>query len=690
MTERPPLHRPIVRNIAAATRKHTGPAWAVLLAAVLAAACNHDGRQAAGPGGGDVANGQAGQAGAASEATKAANTAVAAELPLDDQQDFLDARRGLLLSEPGFVVPSSIPGAPAVWKAADYDFVQGEAPTTVNPSLWRQARLNGIHGLFQVADGVYQVRGYDLSNLTLVRGRTGWIVVDPLTCRETATAALALARRKLGNDPIVAVIFTHSHIDHFGGIDAVLEDRFTDAAHLRVIAPAGFMEEATSENVLAGITMSRRAGFMYGTALPRSATGHVDTGLGKAPAGGTVSILEPTELVSSTPDDREIDGVAFRFQYTPASEAPAELTFYLPGSRAWCSAELASHVMHNLYTLRGAKVRDALKWSGYLDEALRLFGDMDVVFAAHQWPTFGKERAITLVKQQRDAYKFLHDQTLRLANLGLGPREIAEQIELPSTLRKAFPVRGYYGTVRHNAKAVYQAYFGWYDAVPANLDPLPPVEEGKRYVEAMGGADAVKQKGREALARGDYRWCATLLQHLAFAQPEDAEGRELLAKAYEQLGFQAESAPWRDVYLTGALELRKGAQPAPLKPETVAGLLRHMDAARFFDAMAARLNGPKADGKQFTINFTFGDLGENHVITVENAVLHHRRAEPDPSATATVRLTRDLLVKMSTGQAGLKDLVFSKDLDVEGSRLDLLAFFSLLDRPDGNFAIVTP
>lgn len=624
---------------------------------------------------------------AATRATAAANAAVAKDLPLDDTQDFEDARRGLVASEPDLEIRKE---GETVWRPKDYAFVDGAAPESVNPSLWRQAKLNGIHGLFQVADGVWQVRGYDLANLSLIRGKSGWIVVDPLTSKETAAAALALARKHLGTEPIVAVIFTHSHVDHFGGIDAVLEDPHTNAKALRVVAPEGFLEEATSENVLAGIGMGRRAGYMYGTALERSPRGHVDTGLGKGPSKGSISITEPTELVNTTPQDMEIDGVAFRFQYTPASEAPAELTFYLPAAKAFCGAEVVSHNLHNLYTLRGAKVRDALRWSGYIDEALRLFGDVEVVFASHHWPTFGHDRSVTYLEQQRDVYKYIHDQTLRMANAGMTPREIAEEIELPSTLRKVFPLRDYYGTVKHNAKAVYQNYFGWYDGNPANLDPLPPVEEGKHYVEAMGGAAAVVQKAQQAFDRGEYRWAATLLRDAVFAEPDNAGAKELLARTYDQLGYQAESGPWRDAYLTGAFELRRGAQPPPLSPAAAAGILLHLPPARFFDAMAARVIGPKADDTTLRINFVFTDLGETHVIDLSNAVLHHHAGDADPKATATVRLTRALLVRMSTGQAGLREMIFSEDLAIEGSRMDVLSFFSLLDRPDGKFPIVTP
>jgi len=640
----------------------------------------------AGCGGGAPATPPAG--GDASPATVRANRAVAAALPLANAQDFEDARRGLIApADPRLV--SGPDGRPA-WDLASYDFIEGDSPATVNPSLWRQARLNGVHGLFEVVPGIYQVRGYDLSNLTLVEGRTGWIVVDPLTVRETAEAALALARRHLGERPVSAIVFTHSHVDHFGGVAAVLPADPETATAIPIVAPRGFMEEATSENVLAGVAMGRRAAFMYGLPLPRTPTGHVDTGLGKQPPRGTVTIRQPTILVDRTPQELELDGVRFVFQYAPGSEAPAELTFYLPDLRAWCGADIVVHTLHNLYTLRGAKVRDALKWSGYVDEAMRLFPDVEVVFAGHQWPVWGNARALDFLRSQRDVYRYIHDQTLRLANEGETPGEIAEQLELPSTLRNRFDSRGYYGTLRHNARAVYQAYFGWFDGNPANLDPLPPVEQARRYVEAMGGPQSVLRLGRSAYEAGEYRWAATILNHLVFARPSDAAAKALLADVYDQLGYVAESGPWRDIYLTGAHELRNGTPVSALEPERALDLLRNMPVARFLDSLTVRFDGPAADGKRFKFNFVFTDVGETHVLEVENSVLHHRPAEPEPDADATVRLTRDLLVALGTQQAGLRELVFSDDLSVTGDRLALLSFLSLVERPDTRFPIVTP
>jgi alkyl sulfatase BDS1-like metallo-beta-lactamase superfamily hydrolase len=620
--------------------------------------------------------------------TAEANAAVAKTLPLADRQDFDDVQRGRKAGEPDVVVQDDA-GA-TIWDTRRYAFVEGEAPASVNPSLWRQAKLNGVHGLFEVVPGVHQVRGYDLANMSIIDGKTGWILVDPLGSRETSAAALALVQQTLGTRPIAAVIFTHSHVDHFGGIEGVLPDEATRAA-TRVVAPKGFLEEATSENVLAGLAMGRRASFMYGMPLARSPRGHVDTGLGKEPSRGRFSILRPTDLVDHTPQPMEIDGVRFVFQYAPGSEAPAELTFYLPDLKAFCGAEVVSHTMHNLYTLRGAKVRDALRWSGYIDEALALFGDAEVVFVSHHWPVWGTERVRAFLAQQRDTYRYLHDQTLRLANGGATPGEIAEQVELPASLRTVFASRDYYGTVRHNVRAVYQNYFGWYDGNPAHLDPLPPVDESTRYVDAMGGADAVRRRAQTAFDAGDYRWAATLLNHVVFADPTNAAARGQLAAAYDQLGYQAESGPWRDEYLTAAYELRHGVPGgAAYGPAAAADLLLQLPLDVFFASLAARLDGPGAEGKTTRVNMVFRDLGETWVLWLENAVLHAARRAADPSAAATVTLTRPLLVRLVTAQVGLRELISSDELAVDGSRLDLLAFLTLFERAGKPFAIVTP
>ncbi len=623
---------------------------------------------------------------APSEATTRANAAFAEGLALGDRRDFEDAERGLIARDPAHAIRSA---SGRVFRGADYDFVAGEPPDSVNPSLWRQAQLNRLHGLYRVSEGIYQVRGYDLANMSWIRGETGWIVVDPLSSVESAQAAVALARAHLGDDPVVAVIYTHSHVDHFQGIAALMPPAGQPAP--RIVAPKRFVEEVTSENVLAGTAMGRRAAYQFGLGLPLGARGFVDSGLGKQPVTGTPSFALPTDEIDHTPQPMTIDGVELVFQYTPESEAPAELAFYVPSRRAYCGAEIVSHTMHNLYTLRGTKVRDARQWSGYVDEAIQRFSDVEVVFLSHHWPVFGHERSIAFLKGQRDTYRFIHDQTLRLANQGATPREIAERLALPESLARDFANRGYYGTLRHNAKAVYQFYLGWYDANPANLDPLPPVELGRRWVEAVGGPAALKQKARAAIDAGDYRWAATLLDHLVFADAGDAEAKQLLAAVYDQLAYQAESGVWRSVYLTGANELRHGVGEPALDARAASAILEHIPLELFFAAMATRLDGEKAAGREpVTLNFVFTDTGETWVLNVENAVLHHWERPADPAAAATVRLTRAFFLKLMTGQVGLTKLLLSDELELEGSRPALVSFFGLLDGVDANFPIVTP
>jgi alkyl sulfatase BDS1-like metallo-beta-lactamase superfamily hydrolase len=616
------------------------------------------------------------------------NAALLEQLPFEDRQDFLDANRGLVARHPRLIIRGE--GDEPVWDQPSYGFIEGDAPGSVNPSLWRQASLNNIHGLFQVADGIYQLRGFDLSNMTIIEGRSGWIVVDPLTARETAEQAIAFARDHLDARPIVAVVFTHSHVDHFGGILGLLTEQEIQSGKIRIIAPEGFMREATSENLIAGNAMSRRAMLMYGKQLARSERGHVGSGLGKGTAFGQFGILAPTETVNRTPQTLEIDGIEFRFQYAPESEAPAEMTFYLPHWKAFCGAEVTSRNMHNIYTLRGARVRDALRWSGYIDEALELFGDAEIFFASHHWPMWGTGRIRVFLEQQRDTYKYIHDQTVRLFNEGLTPGEIAEALELPESLRKAFSSRGYYGTTRHNARAVYQAYLGWYDGNPANLDPLPPAQAGKRYVGLMGGSSAVLDKARIAFEDAEYRWVAELLNHLVFAEPDNAAARDLLARTYDQLGYRSESGPWRDSYLSAAWELRHGPPEEGIEITTMEDVLTATPVERFFDTLAVRLNGPDAEGKTLAVQINFSDLDKQFLLDISNAVLHHRPALPGAEPDATLTLTHGMFIRMLTGQAGAGEILLSDEVDIEGSVLDLVNFFSLFDKPNPVFNIVTP
>lgn len=620
--------------------------------------------------------------------TAAKNKAVLEELPFSDQQDFEDAQKGLIATPTALKVASA-DGGPAVWEPARYDFIEGDAPASVNPSLWRQAKLNNIHGLFKVTDGVYQIRGFDLANMSLIEGEQGWIVVDPLTNAQTAAAAIRFAFEHLPAKPITAVLFTHSHIDHFGGVLGALEAANTSVDDVRVIAPPGFLAESTSENILAGPTMMRRSDYMYGSILPRTARGHVGSGLGKGPSSGLVGILPPTDVIDRTGMALSIDGVDFIFQNVSGSEAPAEFTFYLPAQKAFCGAEMVSRNMHNLYTLRGAKVRDALAWSEFIDEANRLFADADVYFASHHWPIWGGDAISEFLDVQRDTYKFIHDQTLRLAHRGFTPDEIAERIELPQALQQSFSNRGYYGTVKHNSRAVYQRYYGWYNGNPATLNPLPHEQSASKYVQAMGGASNVLALGRTAYEGGDYRWAATLLNHLVFAEA-DKGAAELLAKVYDQLGYQAESAPWRDMYLAAALELRHGKKTGGFDKTLGRDLIKYADRKNFFDMMAAQLNAEEAVGVELIINFNFTDLNENHVLRVKNSVLHHRKAQRNENANATLNITHDLFLDLVLGTANISEFIFSDQLSIEGSKLDLAKFFGLQDAADEVFEIVRP
>jgi len=621
----------------------------------------------------------------ATAATREALEALKATLPKDTGEDFELARKGFIATIPDAKVLNE--HGHAVWDMGTFAF-EGEGcdcPGTVNPSLWRQAKLNSIHGLFEVTPGIYQVRNFDLSNITFIEGDTGYIVIDPLISAEPAAAALALLREHRGDKPVTAVIYTHSHVDHYGGVKGVISDEDI-AKGLQIIAPEGFLAEAVSENVLAGNAMGRRATYMYGALLPRNARGHVDAGLGKTVSLGQVSLVPPTVSISETGTRMVIDGVEIVFQVTPGTEAPAEMNFYFPQFKALCMAENCSCHLHNIYTPRGAQVRDAKAWSWYIDEAIELFGaETDVLFASHHWPRWGADAAVSFLRKQRDLYKYVHDQTLRMANHGLTPLEIAEELKLPPTLEAEWYTRGYYGTLNHNAKAVYQRYLGWFDGNPANLHKHPPVEAAKRYVDLAGGADALLAKGREAFAKGDYRWVAELVNHLVFADPGNAEARHLQADALEQLGYQAESGPWRAFYLTAAMELRNPRPPSSEPRQGAAGQLRTLPAEQLLDSLSVRLNGLKAGARELAINFRFTDTSEHFLVRVENAVFHFYPKREDESAP-TVSLTRGDLVSLVTGEITLPH----ENVAIAGEAAPFAELLSLLDRFDFWFEIVMP
>lgn len=607
-------------------------------------------------------------------------------LPMHDEQDFEDARRGFITAlEPGVVRSDGR----VVWDADSYAFLNGDAPATVNPSLWRQSTLTAIQGLFEVVPGLYQVRGLDLSNVSFIEGQHGVLVLDPLISAETAAVALQLYRQHRGERPVTAVIYTHSHADHFGGVRGVVRQEDVDAGRVPIIAPAGFTESAVSENVYAGTAMARRAGYMYGAALPRGPQGQVGAGLGQTTSTGSFGIIPPTVDVTTTGQEEVVDGVRMVFQMAPGTEAPAEMHLYLPQLRALCMAENATHVLHNILTLRGAQVRDAHAWAGYLTEAIDLFGgDLELVFASHHWPTWGQERAVEFLAQQRDLYAYLHDQTVRMLNEGMTGAEIAEAMELPPALENAWHARGYYGSVSHNVKAIYQRYMGWYDGNPAHLWCHPPEAAARRYVRFMGGADAVVALARDSFADGDFRWVAEVLNHVVFAEPDHAAARQLLADTYEQLGYGAENGTWRCAYLSGAHELRHGSFGTPVTPVS-ADVLAQLTPGQLFDALAIRVNGPRCWHEHLTLDVDLTDAATCYRLTLRNGVLTHTSARQTTAGDAVLRLPTAALPIVVSGASDAAELA-AAGVTLDGDSTALSRLLAALDAPDPNFAVVTP
>ncbi|MBF0509384.1 MAG: MBL fold metallo-hydrolase [Deltaproteobacteria bacterium] len=624
----------------------------------------------------------------ATQATKTMNAQPGMGPVADVNEELANALRGRIAYEPSLIIKNS--GGRAVWDMNQYSFLANPAPDTAHPLLWNQAQLNCINGLFKVTDRIYQIRGYDISVISFIQGDTGWIVVDPLTTTETAKAALDFVNKNLGQRPVVAVIHTHSHADHFQGVRGVASDADISSGKIKIIAPQNFLKEATEENVIMGNVMQRRADYMYGGFLPSGPKGQIDSGLGKYLPVGTASISPPSDEIISTGQKMTIDGVDIIFQMTPGTEAPAEMTFYFPQFRALCMAELACPLLHNLLTLRGAKVRDGLAWSNYINEAIDLFGaKTDVLFGSHNWPRWGTDKICDFLKKQRDLYKYINDQAIRLANEGYNMEEISEMFQMPDSLSKEFYTQGFYGSVSHDVKAVYQRYVGWFDGNPAHLHPLPPVEAGRKYVEFMGGADAVLQKARQSFDKGEYRWVAMVVNHLVFADPSNQAAKELLASAYDQLGYQSESGPWRNFYLSGAKELREGVSKNT--PHASGGdLLTNLSLDAIFQYLAVHLNGPKADGKSVTINFNFTDTSQKYVLWLENSVLHYQSDKQSGTADLTLIMTRVTFNKLLLGQATFADLVKSGDIIAIGRIAALPDLLVLMDQFDPYFNIVTP
>ncbi|MGW6916919.1 alkyl/aryl-sulfatase [Kitasatospora sp. NPDC054939] len=615
-----------------------------------------------------------------------ANAAARGRLPFDDTRDLQDARRGFLGTATDPLIRD---GERVVWDLEAYGFLDQDCPDSANPSLWRQSRLCSDHGLFEVVEGIYQVRGFDLSNMTVVEGERGVLVIDPLISAETAAAALALYRAHRGDRPVTAVLYTHSHVDHFGGVRGVLAEAEI-AAGVPVIAPEGLMEHAVSENVYAGTAMARRAAYMYGAALPKNPRGQIGAGLGQTTSTGTVGLVPPTLDITRTGQEETVDGIRMVFQLTPGTEAPAELNIFFPGHGALCMAENATHNLHNVLTLRGAQVRDARVWSRYLTEAITLFGHAEVAFASHHWPVWGSERVTAFLTEQRDLYGYLHDQTLRMINRGMTPLEIAEAMRVPPALERAWHTHGYYGSFSHNVKAVYQRYLGWFDGNPAHLWEHPPTEAAARYVEFMGGAEEVLRRARRSFEDGDHRWVVQVVNHVVFADPDNAEARALQADALEQLGYGSENGTWRNFYLMGALELREGSvgtPTTPLSPDLFAALTLE----QLFDSLAIRIDGPTCWDADLSVRWNLRDGGA-YTWRLHNGLLTHGTADGPDSADPGVQITLDEadLRALLLGTLAPADLLAPGRADIGGDPGVLAELLGHLTDPDPDFAIVTP
>lgn len=659
------------------------------VATTLIAACDDNGGSG---GGGSGAISTNKDVKPATEATKTANKKLLDTLPFNDKADFEDAKRGLL-ERPDTLTIKNADGD-VIWDLEQYKtYISDDktAPDTVNPSLWRNAQLCMEYGLFEVVpDKIYQVRGYDLSNLTLVKGNTGWIVIDTLISPETAKAALDLANQKLGSRPVLAVIHSHSHTDHYGGVRGIINQADVDSGKVKVIAPQAFVEDAVSENVIAGNAMSRRAVYMYGALLPRSPQGGVNAGLGQTISAGVPTLVIPTDIISTTGTKMTIDGVDMEFQMTPGTEAPTEMNTFFPQLKAMWMAENTTNTMHNLLTLRGAQVRDARIWAKFLDDTIRTYGpNTEVKFQSHHWPMWGNAKIIDYWKKQRDMYKYMHDQSVRLMNQGLVGSEIAEEIQFPPELGNFWPDRGYYGTLKHNSRAVYQRYMGWYDGNPSDLDDLPPQEAAKKYVEYMGGEEAILDKAKNDYDNGNYRWTAMVLKQVVFANPDSVHGKNLLADSYEQMGYQAESGPWRSVYLQGAHELRNGVPDVAATDTASPDTINAMPPEMMFDYLAVRLNGTKAAGKNIKLNVTFDDMKKDYTLFVENGVLNYAPGKIG-DANASLTLSKETMNQIQMGRLKLDDGINQKKVTVDGNRQSVDDFVGLLDTFPFWFNIVTP
>ena len=611
---------------------------------------------------------------------------VAAGLPPDDESDIEFADRGYLgtLTDP---IIKNKDGKP-VWNLDAYAWMEGKAPDTVNPSLWRHMGLLRKHGLYALSENMWQVRGFDVSNMTVIKGKTGWILIDPLTTRDTAAAAMRLINEKLGIRPVTAVIYSHSHADHFGGVRGLVDEADVKAGKVAIIAPEHFLAETASENVMAGSAMGRRANYQFGGNLMPGPQGQMGSGIGKGVAGGDITLIPPTIDIRKTGEIREVDGVALEFQMVPETEAPAEMNVYVSASKTFIAAEIATCSLHNILTPRGAKVRDTHAWAGFLNEALNLYGGRsDTIASSHCWPRFGRSEVKGWLSGQRDNYRYLHDQTVRMMNKGMTQAEIAENLKAPPAIANQWFNKGYYGTYRHNSKAIYQYYLGWYDAVPANLNPHPPEVRAAKLVAAMGGAGKVLAEAKKAMAAGDYRWSSDLLNSLVFADPKNVEGRALLADSYEQQGYQAESAIWRNMYLSATLDLREGVK-ASITTQSI-DMISAIPTGLLLDSVATRLDPVAIGDSKLAINFAFTDRQERAMVSVGNAVMFSEMGASHSAPAATVTGPRHLFLALLFLKMPLAQLE-GAGLKVEGDRKAIEALQAALDPMPGAFNISEP
>jgi alkyl sulfatase BDS1-like metallo-beta-lactamase superfamily hydrolase len=627
----------------------------------------------------------------AAAATKQANDALYNQLPFSDNTDFTNAHKGFIAALPTDVIKGE--QGNVIWDPQKYAFIkEGEkSPDSVNPSLWRQSQLINISGLFEVTDGVYQIRNLDLSNMTIIEGKEGITVVDPLISAETAKVGLELYYKNRGKKPVVAVIYTHSHVDHYGGVRGVVDEADVKSGKVKIYAPAGFMDEAVSENIMAGNAMSRRASYMYGNLLKPDVKGQVGAGLGTTTSAGTVTLIAPTNYITKTGQKETIDGLTYDFMMAPGSEAPSEMLWFIEEKKLIEAAEDVTHTLHNTYSLRGAKIRDPLAWSKYINDAINLWGDKaEVIMAQHHWPTWGNENVVKLMKGQRDLYRYINDQTLRMANTGLTRDEIAANFKLPDGLAKTWASRGYYGSVSHDVKATYVFYLGWFDGNPATLDELPPDEAAKKFVDYMGGADNILKKAKEDYEQGNFRWVAQVVSKVVFADPNNQVARNLEADALEQMGYQAESGPWRNFYLTGAQELRNGVQKLPTPNTASPDTVKAMTPEMFFDYLGVHINGEKAANAKAVFNIDLGSDGGKYKLELENGVLNHTANAEAKDADATITLNRDTLNKIILKEETLKQAEDNGDVKVTGNGAKLDEMLSYMDKFEFWFNIVTP